>query len=535
MRVGAGGGQLRARTRVVATLALLLLPLAARANEASQALAARALIALHEGRTAEARALLDDAVAADPDDAEVRYQRGVLRSRADDAAGAVEDLERALALRPYFPVAALELGIAQLDAGNPSEAEAPLLQAQQVPALDAQASFYLALAQVRLGRLDAARTNLARARQGDPSLATAIQYYEGVIAFRERDYDAAETSFAAVQRDRPDSAIGREAEQYLTVIAETRTADFSAFGTMALEYDSNVTLGPGQTIPGSVSGQGDWRASLDGGARWTPLRWGGASLSVSYEFFQSLQFQLTSYNLQDHRPAVQLQYDVDWVSFGVLGRYDYYLLGGDTYLSEFTAFPWVTLREEGFGRTEIYARIQPRNFWGDYDVLNGIYSFAGARQFLDLGNASRQLWIGYQLGFTSPENSDDVEVAFERDQYQYGSLAAEAGIRSPLPFDIYGELAYRYERQSYAAASGCFPSTPSAPNPGCLPGQPLPPGLTRRADNDHRVILSLERPLYEVWDHLSVVLAYFGTFNDSNKSVFQYNRNIGSLALQVRY
>jgi hypothetical protein len=296
---------------------------------------------------------------------------------------------------------------------------------------------------------------------------------------------------------------------------------------VAQEYDSNVTLGPAQTIPGSVSGQGDGRASLNAGAYWTPLHWGRASLSVGYEFFQSLQFHLTSFNLEDHRPAVQVQYDFDLVSIGVLGRYDYYLLGGDSYLSEFTGMPWASLHEEGLGRTEIYGRVQGRDFKGPYNVLNGVYTFVGVRQFLDLGNASRQIWLGYQLGNTDMQDSDNPTQQLHRDQYQYSSQAAEIGLRLPLPYEILGQLAYRYEFQNYGPYSGCFPDQDTAP---CNLS-----GLTKRQDNDHRVILSLERPLPELWDHLSVVAAYFGTFNDSNKSLFTYDRNIGSLALQVRY
>lgn len=536
----------------------LLIAGAAHANEASQAYSARALIAINAGKTAEAMELLDKAVAADPDDAEARYQRGVLRARGGDSGGAIEDLQHALALRPYFPTAALELGIALVDADRAADAEAPLMQAQQVASLDAQASFYLGLAQLRLGRLELARASFDRARERDPSLATAVQYYEGVIAFRRRDYESAESAFAAVQNHDPTTAMGREAAQYLTVIADERADTYSAFGTMALEYDSNVTLGPNQTIPQSVSGKGDWRYVVNGGGRWTPVQWGGASLSLSYEFLQTVQFQLSDFNLTDNRPAAQLQYDFDWVSIGLLGRYDYYLLGGESYLSEATGMPWVSIREEGFGRTEIYTRVQPRSFKAAncppppknpdgttgpgtscYGALNGIYSFAGARQFFDIGNAAQQLWVGYQLGFQTPQPGNTALQEFNRDQYQYGSWSGEIGVRWPLPYEVLGELAYRFEHQSYSPASGCFTNdgvTPAA----CLnlsnyPSGFNPRGLTPRADNDHRVIFSLERPIPELWDHLSVVVSYFGTFNDSNKTVFTYNRNIGSLALQVRY
>lgn len=539
--------------RVTTAIVIVVLLLAAPtfANEASQALSARAVIAINAGKTAEALTLLDQAVEADPDDADVRYQRGVVRARSGDTDGAIEDLERALALRPHFPAAALELGIALVDADRPDEAEVPLLQAQQVPALDAQASFYLALAELRLGRYDLADTNLARARQGDPSLTVATQYYQGVVAYRRGDFGAAQTAFETVQRERPGSAMAREAAQYVTVIEETRAADYSAFGTLALEYDSNVTLGPTQTIPGTASGQADGRAVINLGGRWTPLRWGGASLSVAYEFFQSLQFDLTDFDLTDNRPSVQLQYDFDQVSVGVLGRYDYYLLGGDSFLSEWTAMPWVTILEEGFGRTEIYARIQPRDYFNNaqagrgpdgepatYDVLNGVYSFAGVRQFFDLGHASRQLWLGYQLGFTAPESTNDPVLQYNRDQYQYGSNAGEVGVRLPLPYEILTQAVYRYEFQNYAAASGCVTaSLEGIPPPQCnvFPAPTNFAGLDRRQDNNHRVIISFERPLPELWEHLSVAASYFGTFNDSNKDVFTYDRNIGSLALQVRY
>ena len=57
-----------------------------------------------------------------------------------------------------------------------------------------------------------------------------------------------------------------------------------------------------------------------------------------------------------------------------------------------------------------------------YAVLDGFYSYGGIRQYLDLGNAARQLWLGYQLGFMSPEGRGS-------DQYQFGAHLAEVGPR----------------------------------------------------------------------------------------------------------
>jgi Tfp pilus assembly protein PilF len=517
---------------VLAALLALAIAAPARASEESQALGARAVVAINAGDDAKALTLLDQAVTLDPKDADVHYQRGVVRGRSGDPTGAIADLEAALKLRPYFPVASLELGIALTDAGRYGEAVPYLTQAQNVATLDAQASFFLGLAQLRLDQDEAARASFARASRLDPSLALATQYYDGVISYRQTDYTAAESAFRGVQKDGPTTAMAREAAQYLDIIDRSRRANYSAFGTVALEYDSNVNLGTNNLVQGSVTGKGDWRVALNGGGRYVPLRLGHFSVALSYEFFQSLQFRLHEFNLQDNRPAVQLQYDFDNVSIGMLSRYDYYLLDTDSFLQEVTAFPWVSVREAGVGRTDFYYRMQWRDYKDPgYAVLDGFYNYPGVRQFFDIGGPDQQIFVGYQLAVSTPDGTGDAEQIGLNHAYMYFAQQAEIGVRWALPFELLGEAVYRYEHQAYPNASRCF--QPNGNNPDCQFSNPT--SGARRSDNDSRIILSLERPLPELWEHLFVVASYFGTFNDSNKQDFQYDRQIGSLGLSVRF
>jgi Tfp pilus assembly protein PilF len=512
--------------RTALLVAVFLAAAPARASEESQALGARALVELNAGREQAALTLLDRAVAADPSDADAFYLRGSTRAKLGDNEGAIQDLQAALAQRPNFPAAALELGVALTETGRYAAAEPWLAQAQRDPSLDAQASFFLGLAQLRLDRLDEAQANFARARAGDPSLDLSTQYYEGVIAFRRGDLDTAEARFTAVENASPDSAMGREAAQFLVLTRRAQRAAYSLFGTVAYEYDSNVTLGP-TTEQFGATGQGDSRVVLNAGGRYVPLRLGPASLALSYEFFQSLQFHLTSFDLQDHRPAVDLQFNFDPVYFGLLGRYDYYLLETDSFLQEATGFPWVTLREEGIGRTDIFYRFQWRDYkQTSFEILNGFYNFAGVRQVIDLGAPGRQLWAGYQLGFAStddqsnciPSVGDMEPLILCSDEFEYGSNQVEVGLRWPLPYSVSSEVGYRYEHQSYDGASSV-----------------LEPVGSPRRDNDHRVIVSFERPLAELSEHLFVVASWFGTWNNSNKTLFEYTRQIGSIGAEVRF
>jgi tetratricopeptide (TPR) repeat protein len=527
--------------RLAAALALLIawaLPIShASGSEQSQVLSARALIELNAGHTQQALALLDQAVAADPNDANVRYQRGATRAKLGDTNGAIEDLQAALAIRPDFTAAQLELGIELTEAGQYQEAYPWLVQAQRDPDLDAQASFYLGLGHLRMGRLDDAQESFERARQRDPALDTNTQYYEGVIAYRRRKMSTAKAHFTAVEQANPDTPLARESAQFLDLISQGERASYSAYGTTALEYDSNVTLGPSSTTitTKGITGKGDGRVVLDVGGSYVPLKWGRASVALSYEFFQSLQFHLTDFNLQDNRPALQFMMDFDWLFVGLQGRYDYYLLGSDSFLSEMTALPWVTAYEYGIGHTDLYYRMQRRSYKQlTFGVLDGYYNFAGVRQVVDLGHTDRQAWLGYEPGFSKPftETTLTDPNTCAKDSraclcqgpnaptecYQYGAQQVEVGVRWPLPYSITTELVYRYEHQSYDAASAVF--------------SPVGP---QRRDNDHRAIVSFERPLPEVYDHLFVNATWFGTFNNSNKTVFQYDRQIGSLGMEVRF
>jgi Tfp pilus assembly protein PilF len=497
-------------------------------SEESQALAARGMIELNAGRTSQALELFNRAVAADPTDAEALFQRAVARQKLGDDAGATADLRAALNLQPNFPAANLELGSILAETGHSEEAVPYLQRAQYAPALDAQASFYLGVAHLRADRLDDAQQDFERARARDPSLALTVQYYEGVIAYRRHDLDLATANFTAVEAANRDSPIGRESTQFLDLIRRTERAAYSAFGTLALEYDSNVTLGPSTTTANGISGQGDWRAVIALGGTYVPLRIGALSLALSYDFFQSLQFRLTDFDLQDNRPGAQLMYDFGPVFVALLGRYDYYLLETDSFMQEATALPWVVLREGDYGHTDLYYRMQWRQYKENFlpsstppmpgavgfKQLDGFYNFAGVRQTFPLGAPDRELKIGYQLGFEQPDGEGT-------EAFQYGSQAIEIALRWPLVYGIIGEAGYRFEHQRYAPASGDL---------NIVNGVPVP-----RRDGDNRVIVSFERPLPEINEHLFVNVSYFGTFNNSNNPSFNYNRQIGSGGLEVRF
>ncbi len=503
----------RALTVVLLCLSLLSAVVAAAAEE-SERLYARGLVEFHANRLSEALKLFDQAVQADPQNIDALYYRGVTHGRLDDVKAAVVDLRAVVAARPNFVQAALDLGVALVQAGEFAEAIPWLEKAQKVADFSAQASLFLGLAQLRLQRTAEARRNLQLAATSDSSLLLPARYYEGVAGYQEQNWKQAEDDFAFVVAISPGSEMGKEAAAFLETLRQGKPAaqggaraPYQLYADVGFQYDSNVVLAPGQDVLKvqnlNVGRREDGRAVFTVGGLYAPWQTERLQLLIGYEFYQSLHFHRTDFNLQDNRPSIQLIVNEGPVRLGMLGRYDFYLLSDNTFLQEATALPWVEVSEGNYGRTELYYRMRRRDFLkqpflGLRDAFNHA---AGLRQLAYLGVQERYLWVNYQFDREDPINAIG-------NQFAYDGQEVGGGVGWAFPWGITTELGYKYRHERYAQQS-----------------------LGRR-DDEHHVLFAAEKPLNE-W--LDVALEYFGTINNSTESTFQYDRNIVSLSMGVRF
>jgi tetratricopeptide (TPR) repeat protein len=491
----------------------LLLASAALASEQSERLNTRGVVEFHAARYAEALRLFDQAVQADPDDPYGRYYRGMTRGRLGDYAAAVEDLRAALAKKPDLEQAPLELGVALVQTGAYRDAIPWLEQAQKSADIAAQASLFVGIAHLRLGETAAARPALTRAAVADSSLEVPARYYQGVADYLDGQLAAAEAHFSYVASANPSSDMGREAVAFLSQIhAGGPRRRYYLYGVAGFEYDSNVVLAPSnEAIKSSlgISKQSDGRAVLEAGGTYAPWRSEHTALTLGYDFYQSLHFELDRFNLQDHRPSAQFVVNAGRYQFGILGRYDFYLLRTDSFLQEGTALPWVTVSAGSAGRTEIFFRLRRRDFLkAPFSGLLDSFNYSpGVRQYLYLGAPERYLVLGYRFDREDPINQ-------RGDQFAYDGNEVNGGIGWTFPARLSVEAEYAYRHEGYAEASA----------------QPV--GSDRRRDDDHQVIVALHEDLS---DRVRVTGAYLATFDSSNQALFDYNRHVGSVTLEVRY
>jgi hypothetical protein len=479
------------------------------ASEESKRLYSLGLVQFHAGRMQEARSLFDRAVAADPSDMYARYYRGVTRARLNDDRGAIEDL-RAVAESHAVKQAPLELGVVLVQAGEYEQAIPWLEEAQKVPTLDARASLFLGIAQLRVGRTAAARQSLQRAEEKDTTLRLSARYYRGIAAFQDGKWSDAERDFEYVAAYDPETEMGREAASFLQKIRSGQYANWEVYGIFGLQYDSNVILGPSNGTLNdlalealNISNQADGRGVITVGGVYIPWRTETVELSVGYEFYQSLQFQLTDFNLQDHRPGMQGVINAGIFQFGLLGRYDYYFISDEqSFLQEATAVPWVAINEGDNARTEVFFRFRYRDFKKlAYQIRDAENYEAGFRQFYTFGLPERYAAVGFRYDNESPTQSGG-------DVFAYNGYEGDVGGGWSFPLGITAELEYSYRYEDYA------------------------PQSNGRRDNENLVLFALSKPINE---YLAVSAGYFGDFNNSNQAAFEYTRNVGSLTLDVRF
>ena len=512
----------------VVVVGMLLSPVVAEASQESRQLQALGLVEFHAGRFPKALEFFDKAVAQDPSDVYARYYRGVTRSRLGNVSGAIEDLRAVLAAQPDLDAAALDLGVALVQTGKFQEAVPLLQQAQSNREFDAQGSLFLGVAQLRLNETEAARQNFARAAARDPALKTAATYYEGVAVYREGYYDTARDRFSEVASANPASEMGRESVAFLAKIQQRDRPTFSAAGNVAYQYDSNVALTPNDSIikttlcgPNGVGCGADSRFTIDLNGTYSLWRGEDAELSLGYEFFQSLHFDLTQFNLTDNGPSLQLVGTTGLFDYGMVGRYDYYLLDGANFLQEASAYPWIGVPEADIGRTEVFFRLRRRDFLDTSYVIRDGFNYAtGFRQYFYLRSPDNFFFVGYrfdaEVPLAGPPNGTSPAdcqgpgpTPCDPYQYAYDGHEISAGFGAILPADIQGYVAYSYHREHYTKASS-----------------------NGRRDEDHLPIVLVSRRMNE---YLTLSGAFFGDFNNSNSTTYNYDREVGSVAVEVRY
>lgn len=476
---------------------------------------ARGLVPFAQGNWEAAYQLFDQAARADPADVEALYYRGVAAARLGQWNVAIRDIESAVALRSDLRGAALDLGIIHFELQQFDEAERWLARAYERPHDRFTAALFLGLNRYRRGDNPGAREFLADAEK-DPKLRPTARYYTALTLLREQQDGAARQLLGEVSRAHPGSEVGEVAARYLAGgTASARDAAerrWSAHGSVGFEYDTNVPLAADDSDiqkTRSIGDESDGRARLSAGGRYRVWDDDSVQVGLGYDFYQSIHFDLTDFDLQGHRARLDLVMPRGRFRAGVTGLYDFYALDYRSYFQEGSGIPWLAFFFDETNATQIYYALRGRDYFRDpfEPYLDSINNAVGVRQLIGIGGTDRILRVGYRFDDNNPPSKDG-------DDFQFQGHQLDVELALPVPHLVDAELGYAFRLEDYES------------------GNSRSPDGFRRHDHSHQFAVRLER---EVFSHWFATFAYVGALHGSNLPEFEYDRHVVSGGVEYRF
>jgi tetratricopeptide (TPR) repeat protein len=375
--------------------------------------------------------------------------------------------------------------------GRYEDARSRFAEAVAADPADATAHYRLGLALLALGRRDEAEARLERA-----------------VALRP-DYEAARRALALERGEETPTA---EVTRPGTPSAPTRTRKrWEIHAATGVQYDSNVTIAPGGLTGEQFGDRDDVGFVLTGGGRYDVIDRSDALVRLEYDLYQTLHVSLTDFDFRAHhiRGTASHALIPSLLWGGVQGGYHHYTLGPHSYLSQPTVMPFLSLLEGGWGLTQLSYRFGYDTYLSTafHEVRDGPSHAVGLDQTLYELAGTSYVAAGYQWGTEDPirTSGNDYELQFHQ---------AYAGVGIPVGWKVALDLMYLYRYDDYTHPNS-FVDFRKA-----------------RHDSTHYFYASVSRPIIP---HVSVAIAYFGTIDYSNISLYEYHRNVVSAVLEVTY
>jgi tetratricopeptide (TPR) repeat protein len=520
------------------TAALLSLPLAASAQQTeADVFVAEAILAYEEKRHEAALALLRQALEIEPRNVDALYYTGLVHLARQRPDLAVEALERARSEAPADLSILYQLGLAYFIQEQYDRAEPVLTQVfTQRPRTDG-VGYYVGFMRYRKKDYQGALRAFAAGTSADPNIQQLTRFYTGlalaILGLPERA--AAEVEEAL--RLQPVSPLTGPAERLRDTIlaARERERRFRAELRLGFLYDTNVSVEPEPSHDPTAE-------SLRRRQRRTPgqlaaarfeyswLRRGPWEATAGYSFFQTINNDRPSFNIQNHLGALGATYRGTLAAMpfqlGAQYAYDYLTLDDDEFLQRNTATLFGTLVENPGNLTALQGRFQTKEFSADSnippeerrDAKNWMVGFIHIFRFREDRHLLR---FGYQF---------DVEDADGRN-FKYHGHRLLAGAQYTLPW---GDTRLKYDldvhHRNYRHAHTLLPV--------------VAPGTRERVDHEVTHLVRLEQPLPwrglclpDAGDRPCLTLSadYQAIISRSNLPVFSFNRNVYSLTLAWQY
>lgn len=358
---------------------------------------------------------MESIVSVNPNDARANHLLGLSYYKIEDYDSSIKFLETAKSLDPNLRNISLDLGTSYLKAGDNIKALSEFEEAISSTPDSGIAYYNHGYANFLLGNYDEAIVSFNDAKTLDPKLATKSDYYTGISNFRLNQYNTSKENFEFVLKGNPDRDIAESVEDYLDVI---NSYNKRFYGTLSagVQYDSNVSLEPEDV--NTFSNEDDFSGIFFVNLGFKPYLSDTAEFGFDYKGFLSLHFDLTDFNIQNHRFTVFAEKEFE-NGFEIFSDYYYELVFiGDSTVDELFSQthsfkPGIAYTWNDYTSTQFLYNLKYRDFddFPERDAFNHRWALSQTFRFF-----SGRFFVVPGGGF-SLNTADDVPGTRNYDYY----------------------------------------------------------------------------------------------------------------------
>lgn len=292
----------------------------------------------------EAVVLLKKARQEDPNSSLAAYYLGITYKQLQDYKLAKGQLTDAVTLTPKIKEALVELIEVLYQLGEIEEAKSYIATAERENIKPSQVAFLKGLVLLKAGENMDAITAFENAKVIDPSLAQAADYQVGIANLKEKRFAEAKKVFHEIIILDPNSDLAGLSNEYMEALKRKEEAErpFRATLNVSGQYDTNVLLKPGDdTVATGISDESDWREVVTFMGQGRKKFNDNLGIDGQYSMYFAHQNDLGAYDVLSHTVVVTPNYYFKNGTLGIASGYNYTDVGRSKYMTTISASPLI--------------------------------------------------------------------------------------------------------------------------------------------------------------------------------------------------
>ncbi|MBI5233945.1 MAG: tetratricopeptide repeat protein [Deltaproteobacteria bacterium] len=417
----------------------------------------------------------------DPLSAIAAYYLGLSYKQTLDYQAAITNLKDVLSLVPPVKEAHYELAEVYYSVGRYDDALVEIGQAEVAAVMPGHTAFLKGLLLSRLERYNEAIASFERTKSLDPSLSNSSNY--------QIDMNIAKSGRVA----------GDTAEK----------KRFRLTLNIGYEYDDNVVLKPSdEAVAAGITDEEDEVFVYSLSAEYLSSISGNIDLNSRYSFYRAEHRDLDRYDVTSHTGSLIASRSMGKGGKGVaslLGRYNYTLVDDDEYLHAVSISPAYSLDILGNNRLEFSLAYKNKDYknpvaMSEEDRDSDEYAFA-IELTRPFANSRGLFSLGYELSDEAAEGKNWDYIA------NAGTIGLSFKLTDSLRLSGRAGIDYRDFRHTHTIY------------------------LKKREEREYTFSLILA---YDIIKNMTLKAYYYAIRSDANIAVYDYDRNISGIGMEIR-